>query len=459
MNEHLDGPEVVDADADVEALLRRWRAASARSTPIPSDTLLAADRRAPRRRTARNLAMTAVVAAAVLLAMTGVGNWAAFRAASNPATATAHTSPSTSPAASGPASTPQPGYLPGSGHLSGSSAWMTEPYGSLSWSADAGRTWTQVAYPVGVTSDQVTAMATAPDRPMWLAVRSGDGYSLYRKADVAAAWSSVPLTPSAAVPPNNPALFVYLTPGPGRMLTAAELMADGSAILFVSDDDGLSFVQHRSPAGSQMDMNWAWATFTTADSGVAIERTGPQNLANPFLHTSDGGKSWVASSVVVLPAAGSYRLGSPRLVGTDIEVPIGTCGSTCGTSQFFSLLVSHDGGATFNPMGVPTTYEVTTSISFGNGTWAAPAFDTRGSSTWVATGGRIIEETADGGQTWTAVQAVGLPNGFATFAELVLTGPTSATAVVGATGQAGDMPWAKQYLLATTDGGRTWTLV
>ncbi len=349
--------------------------------------------------------------------------------------------------------------LPGSPHLSGSSSWM-ELIGGLSWSNDLGHSWADVAYPAGISSDQVETLAGAEGRPLWLAIRSGDGCRIYRKANVAAAWSSVLLTPSAAVlRASGPALFCYVTPGPGSMLTVPALMNDGSAVLFVSDDDGLSFVPHRSPAGNRIDMSWAWSTFTTTDSGVAIERTGPHDLAHPFFHTADGGSTWVSANVVGLPAAGSYRLGSPRLVGSDIEVPISTCGGTCGTTQLFSLLVSHDGGATFNPLGIPTTYEVTLGISFGNGTWAAPAFDTRGSSTWVSTGGGVIAETADGDQTWTSVKAAGLPADFTSFAELVLTGPSSATAVVADYGTANSSTPVGAYLVETTDGGRTWTRV
>jgi photosystem II stability/assembly factor-like uncharacterized protein len=105
-------------------------------------------------------------------------------------------------------------------------------------------------------------------------------------------------------------------------------------------------------------------------------------------------------------------------------------------------LVSHDGGATFRPQGV-----------------AVPGGEATGSLgpiTWAATGGGIIQETTDGGQTWTAVTATGLPINVTTFD---LTDPTSATAVVVDSGCAGFKTdcWYRYYLVATTDGGRTWT--
>jgi len=462
MNEHRDGP----AEADEEELLHRWYAASARSKPIPSDELLAMSRRAPLRRTARNLAATAAIAMAVLVAIAGIGTWAEFRAASSPSVAapatTASGTPSTSPnpsaslTAAPMPSGPQPGYLAGSVQLSGSSALMTLD-GGLKRSDDTGRTWTDVPYPAGVTYDQPILTATAPDRPIWLAVPSGDGYRVYRKPEVSAAWSSVLLTPTAALLRTaGNVVWMQIYPGPGHMVTVQALLADSSAVFFVSSDDGASFVQRQSPASSLMDMAWDWPTFTTLDSGVAIELTGQVESAHPFLHTSNGGKTWSDAKITGLAGLNSYRLGQPRLAGSDIEVPIDT-GNDGKTSRFF-LLISHDGGATFSPLGVPVDYEPTLRVTWGLNTWHV-AFDTLGSVTWWAADGGIIEVTADGGQTWTAVKAEGLPNGFNTFAELAVTGPTSATAIVIADGQTGNVSWSKEHLMTTTDGGRTWARV
>jgi hypothetical protein len=119
---------------------------------------------------------------------------------------------------SSPTSAPVAGDLPGSVSLSGSSAWMLLDSG-LSVSDDAGRTWATVPLPSSVASAAVAAVTTAPSRPIWLAVKSGDGYLLYRKVDAAASWSSVLLTPSWALLPSDqgiqgPADMVRITPGP-----------------------------------------------------------------------------------------------------------------------------------------------------------------------------------------------------------------------------------------------------
>ena len=352
---------------------------------------------------------------------------------------------------SSPTSSPMTGDLPGSVSLSGSSAWMLLDNG-LSVSDNAGRTWATIALPSGVASAAVAAVATAPTRPVWLAVQSGDGYLLYSRIDAAAAWSSVLLTPSwgllsPASGTKGPADMVRITPGSGGIVTVAETMSGGSTSavtsLFVSTDDGKSFVQHPPRSGSPANMYWASVTFTTAESGLVI--AGPDTYPHVFLHTSDSGSTWSESRVTGLPAAPNYTPGAPMLVGSDIQVPVTICGTDCSTSAFL-LLVSRDGGATFNPQGV------------GIPAAANPigAVGTLGSITWVSTGGGPLQETTDGGRTWTSVTATGLPINVSV---LDLTGPTSATAVVVDSGCAGSKTDCRyrNYLVATTDGGRTWT--
>jgi photosystem II stability/assembly factor-like uncharacterized protein len=79
--------------------------------------------------------------------------------------------------------------------------------------------------------------------------------------------------------------------------------------------------------------------------------------------------------------------------------------------------------------------------------------------TWVAPniGGKVFE-TADGGRTWTTITAPGLPTGVEV---MTLTGPASATALIGLSGCPGFVPdcWTSAYVVATTDGGRTWRAV
>ncbi len=391
------------------------------------------------RSASRGIASLAMLAIVVVVAAMALRIGAFGVVVSPMASDTAAPSTPASPSASGP----QTRDLPGLVSFFGSSAWMLLDSG-LSVSDDAGRTWRTLDLPSGVASSAVGVVAMAPGRPVWLAVHSGDGYRLYRKANGAAAWSSVLLTPSWALLPSTSgtADMVKVTPGPGGLVTVAETMSGGSTSavtsLFVSTDDGKSFTEHPPRSGSVANMYWDSVTLVTPQTGVVI--AGPSTYPHVFLHTSDGGTTWSESRVSGLPAAPNYTPGTPMLIGSDIQVPVTICGADCNTSTFV-LLVSHDGGATFSPQGV-----------------AVPAGGNSGSLgpiTWVWTGGGILQETTDGGQTWTAITAVGLP---INVSSLDLTSPSSATAVIVDSGCAGfktDCLY-RNYLVGTTDGGRTW---
>jgi photosystem II stability/assembly factor-like uncharacterized protein len=434
-----------------------------------------AHRTGPVPRGLASLAMLAIVAIVAVTAMRvvalGPGTTASPNAVASetPTAATSATPvPSPLPSLTGaPSAPPSPstsgplaGDLPGSVTLSGSSAWMLLDSG-VSLSNDGGRTWTTVALPSGVASSTVGAVATAPGRPLWLAVASGGGYRLYRKPNAGAAWSSVLLTPSwgSLGYPGGYADAVKVTPGPGSLVTVAETMSGGmtDAItsLFVSNDDGRSFVQHPPRWSSEANMYWGSVTFVTPESGLVI--AGPGTYPHDFLHTSDGGSTWSEARVTGLPEAPYYTPGTPLVDGSDILVPVTSCSVGCQentTFNSFSLLVSRDGGATLDPMGV----------SIPSGGNAYPAVAALGSVIWVAVGNGTgngngngnIDETTDGGRTWTAVAATGLP---IDVTSIDLTGPSSATAVVVDSGCGSFKAncWYRNYLVATTDGGRTWT--
>jgi photosystem II stability/assembly factor-like uncharacterized protein len=115
-----------------------------------------------------------------------------------------------------------------------------------------------------------------------------------------------------------------------------------------------------------------------------------------------------------------------------------------------SLLTSHDGGLTFDgPTG----------SALDLGTAVNPALAYRGDVIWAvpSAGGRIFE-SGDRGRTWTSASPAGLPSGVTIVS---LTGPSSATALIGIVGCPGFVPncWTSAYVVATTDAGRTWSAV
>jgi hypothetical protein len=340
-------------------------------------------------------------------------------------------------------------YLAGPVGFYGATAWILSA-GGLSVSQDGGRSWTAVALPDRMPSSSVLAVSAALGRAVWLAAVEGDGIRLYRKAEAAASWSSTPLMPSwpaISGVSGQPIESAILTPGPAGLVTVAETIGTGnfnaSTSLFVSTDDGKTFVQHPPPVSNDAAaLYWDSVTFVTPSSGVVDLRAGTADPTE-LLHTSDGGATWLKVSPATISTFDNRYYGKPVIVGSDIEVPMSSW--TADGTTTFSLMVSHDGGATFAPLGTPLQVGAYTASS-----------DTLGQVTWVVAGAvSTIYETSDAGQTWTSVT----PAGVQYVGDFHLTGPASATAVIGESGCNGFKTdcWSRSYLVATTDGGRTWS--
>ena len=407
----------------------------------------------PRRSVPRAVAALAALSLAAILVAASA--WMAVRspATSGGGTATpgwtwietTGPTPSPTPGPSVTSAAPSPSYLSGPIGFNGSLAWILSPTG-LSISHDAGRSWSSVALPNGVQAASVMTVLAAEGRAVWLAVQAGRSVRLYRQSAGEVIWSSALLTPLwIEVGPDRPPDSVLVDPGPGSVVTVTELrglgMQTASTTTFVSADDGRTFVGHEPDGWGSF---WHSVTFVSPRSGVAV--IGPSTADSSVIYTTDGGGTWSAASAS-LPEPGLFSLSKPTIVGTDIEMLMTRWPGDGSTT--YSLLVSHDGGATFVTIGTAPRPEATD--------LGLPSADTLGQVTWIAPGGDagVMYETNDGGTTWSTISSVGLPAG----SEIHLTGPTSATAVVWENGCAGFKTgcWQRSYLVATTDGGRTWS--
>jgi photosystem II stability/assembly factor-like uncharacterized protein len=322
---------------------------------------------------------------------------------------------------------------------------------SLSTSDDGGLHWSAQTLPNNVTASAIADVAQAPSRGLWIAVPDNSGVHLYRLAGSASSWTSSFLAPTwpAGAASAGPAGAVAITPGPGSLVTVAATIPNGTdgafSSLFTSTDDGVTFVEHAASLDSPANVAWKHVTFVSAQSGLVVVGTNSATL----LHSSDGGATWSPVSLKGLPAATSYYLGNPVIAGSDVELPvIGVPSGGVGAS--LSLLTSHDDGLTFDgPTG----------SALDLGTAVNPALAYRGEVIWaVPSAGGQIFETGDRGHTWTSVNPAGLPPGVTIVS---LTGPSSATALIGIVGCPGFVPncWTSAYVVATTDGGRTWSAV
>jgi photosystem II stability/assembly factor-like uncharacterized protein len=258
-------------------------------------------------------------------------------------------------------------------------------------------------------------------------------------------------TPQEGVYPGQSINHVILTPGPSGLVTVSETVGGGmtsaAETLFVSSDDGKSFVQRHPTGDGCVQCYWTSVTFSTPKLGVVI--SGNSTKFIDVLHTSDGGTTWSLAAVTGLPAVADYELGDAFMIGADIEVPVSIYTHDGNSPPTLSLLISHDGGATFAPGGIALP---------SDRIWGG--FDSLGQVTWVVGDAANIYETTNGGQTWTSVNVDGLQTASTGWiSELHVTGPTSAIAVIEQDGCASFKTdcWNQSWLMGTTDGGRTWT--
>ena len=266
---------------------------------------------------------------------------------------TSPASPSAPESSSGYSAPPIPGHaLAGRFGSSGTSLWMLSQ-SSLSTSDDGGLHWSAQTLPDNVTAAAIADVAQIPNRRLWIAVPDSSGVHLYSMAAGASSWTRSLLVPTwpAGAESAGPAGAVVITPGPSSLVTVAASIPNGTdstfSSLFTSTDDGVTFVEHPASVDSPANVVWKHVTFVNPRSGLVVGGTAEATL----LHSSDGGTTWSPVSLKGLPASASYYLGNPAIVGSDVEVPTISLPSG-GVGASFSLLISHDGGLTFdNPTG------------------------------------------------------------------------------------------------------------
>ena len=335
--------------------------------------------------------------------------------------------------------------LTGPVSLAGPSVTVVSASG-LRLSQDGGKSWSDMTFPGGVSGASVMAVSAAPSRPVFLAAKeaTGNAIDLFGRSASDTAWTESRLTPlwPSRCDVAGPVDTVAITPGQAGFVAVSASVIEGTATadnsIFVSQDDGKSFVQHQEQCPSEANIIWDSLAFATPQLGVVV--VGPTQEG--LIHTFDGGATWTKSVVPTLPEGGSFELGQPVVVGSNIQVPI-SIGMGSSTASF-AFLVSTDGGASFTTspyLSIPGGQSVSATI--GQRTWV------------ISSTGTTIYETSDNGQTWASVKATGLPQDLAS---LALTGSELASAVVvtrGCTSYKSGC-WTKKYLVGTTDGGRTW---
>ncbi|MGH9063624.1 MAG: fibronectin type III domain-containing protein, partial [Acidimicrobiales bacterium] len=226
-------------------------------------------------------------------------------------------------------------------------------------------------------------------------------------------------------------------------------LATAGGGVWSSTDNGASWATHTD---GEPDIAMGSVAVDPSDPSVVFAGTGEDNACGDcfygdgILESTDGGASWAlsdpggmftgadVSSLAFLPGAPS--LGSTTvLAGTDN-----------------GLYVSTDGGSTW-------AAEAGTGFGQGNVSSIAVVAVTK---VYVAVQGVGIEETADGGTTWSTLTSSPLPSGAAFGNTAIAVAPSRQTtlyAAVGACGTSGPGCHPSGYvgMFKSTDGGGTWS--
>jgi photosystem II stability/assembly factor-like uncharacterized protein len=205
--------------------------------------------------------------------------------------------------------------------------------------------------------------------------------------------------------------------------------------LFISSDDGITFAQHPTNIGLYVSSD----TFLSPRQGIIV--AGPVN--NHLYLTADGGASWAPVTIPGLPSAPAVSYGTPGAAGAQLLLPVII--TKTGGTQAISIYRSTDAGAAFTgPTGPPLSLPA--SLSAGE---VSPA--SVGTVIWLPARG-MIYQTTNAGATWTTVMTAQ----FAYPISLISRRQAIGTATVSGCRTFKTDCYNYSYLIATTNGGRSW---
>jgi photosystem II stability/assembly factor-like uncharacterized protein len=293
-----------------------------------------------------------------------------------------------------------------------------------------------------VAPPSITTITAAGGRGLWLAVWRRPAIDLYHLDAGLAGWSHRTLVPSL---PSSLGFLAGQLPGVSITLAPTNVVTvvacwgitgtQAYSTLFISSDDGITFAQHPTDIGLFVSSD----TFLSPQPGIIV--AGPVN--NDLYRTADGGASWVPVTIPGPPSGPAVSYGTPGVAGTQLLLPVIVTSSD--GAQALSIYRSTDAGAAFvGPTGPPLNLQA--SLSAGD---VSPAI--AGSLIWLPARGRIYQ-TTNAGATWTTVM---------TAQSAYPISLISSSQAIGTAADSGCRSFKTDcynysYLIATTDGGRSW---
>lgn len=328
--------------------------------------------------------------------------------------------------------------------------------------ADDGTHWVNVTPPTLRTNPTLLShtfgIATFGADRVWLLVSANAGYGsrLVYTWDAGRTWRTTPLVPGPSggvqsfLPGDaNPTTPAFLNAKDGWILAGPGSRSSGG--LFKTRDGGVhwSFVA-RTPFQGSVEFTssrdgWGITDPTWTNAGT-VRRDG-----GILYHSADGGSTWRR---VTLPALSGLHTPVTYALPTFFKTGNGVLGGRMydtGTSaQPVVVYATHDNGLTWQGQLAP---ETTATRHYQQGFFTVP-FAASSPTHWAMYAGSTLYTTTNAGRSWTTIHPK-LPKAIAAVDHLYSADPAAMWA--GANGHTGN--FYPPYLLRSTDGGRTWTLL
>jgi len=265
--------------------------------------------------------------------------------------------------------------------------------------------------------------------------------------------------PSSTLPGANQRDVVFTDVRTGFLATGGEAMATNQGGVYNSlaggiqrtTDGGKTWSTVWSVPGADMDT----VTFLSPSIGFAAGQLFSTSSTTDasgqplWLRTADGGASWTAQTPA-LPAAANGVWSVLRFVAGTSRVILASPDPNANGGYASIMLRSVDGGDHWSQIG-PPNWRATGGLAFATPTLAFATGYL--SSTDPAILSSRLWRSRDGGQTWSAVPGTQLPFGLNA---IDFPDPVHGFAAGGNLAKYEMRPW--RGLLATSDGGRTWSV-
>ena len=344
-----------------------------------------------------------------------------------------------------------------SGMVSPSVGWSVGPAGHVFRTADGGHTWKDVT-PAGYASSFVALFALDAQRA-WITGDAGStGTVVFRTSDAGASWQRGTAFAAAGMHARGATSLFFFDSEHGWLMgnSVNPVLAAPDRVefqfLYRTTDGGSHWQRIADTRASGPACPWSRFAFSSRTTGWLTTYCGPSGGRPELLLSHDGGSTWEAQTLPLTAGVGSY-LQAPRFFDASRGF---LTADTDGSGS--ALFATSDGGLTWTTRVLPGALLIAGDFVDPEHGWviAGPAELARNDPS--ANGLPLpLYQTSDGGLTWQRIAnnlTLVTPGG--PIQDLYFVSRQSGFAIAS-----GSLPYTSGpvTLFATTDGGASWIKV